>query len=81
MSFEWPRIHKWEDNIESQVTDSVFDYVFEYYGVTEVSELTEEQIKEVEDFRDEFNEYSPMQWGFSNLINQWESEKWEEENG
>jgi len=80
MSFEWRRIHKWEDNIESQVTESVYDYVFEYYGVTEVTELTEDQIKEIEDFRDELNEYSPMQWGFSNLINNWESEKWEEEN-
>jgi len=80
MSFEWRRIHKWEDNIENQVTESVYDYVFEYYGVTEVTELTEDQIKEIEDFRDELNEYSPMQWGFSNLINNWESEKWEEEN-
>jgi hypothetical protein len=29
--------------------------------------------------RDEFNEYSPMQWGFSNLYNQWECETWEED--
>lgn len=80
MSFEWPRIHKWEERIESDVTDSVYEYVMEHYGVDEITELTEEQIKEVEDFRDELNEYSPMQWGFSNLINHWESETWEAEN-
>jgi len=75
MAFEWNRIHKWEDNIESQVTDSVFEFVCEFYGVDEVSELTEEQFAEVEHFRHEqLNEYSPMQWGFSNLVNQWESE-------
>ena len=80
MSFKWPRIHKWEERIESDVTDSVYEYVMEHYGVDEIVELTEEQIKEVEDFRDELNEYSPMQWGFSNLINHWESETWEAEN-
>jgi hypothetical protein len=79
MSFEWPRIHKWEDNIESQVTDAVYSYVCEFYGVEEIKELTEDQVNEVMAFRDEFNEYSPMQWGFSNLYNQWESETWEED--
>lgn len=75
MAFEWNRIHKWEDNIESQVTDSVFEFVCEFYGVDEVTELSEEQIAEVEHYRHEvLNEYSPMQWGFSNLYNLWEGE-------
>jgi len=80
MAFEWPRIHKWEDNIESQVTDAVFDYVMEFYGVEEITELTQEQIDEITAFREELNEYSPLQWGFSNLINHWENETWEEED-
>ena len=75
MAFEWNRIHKWEDNIESQVTDSVFEFVCEFYGVDEVTELSEEQIAEVEHYRHEvLSEYSPMQWGFSNLYSQWEME-------
>ena len=74
MAFEWNRIHKHEDNIESDVTDRVFEYVFEYYGVEELSELTQEQISQIEDFRDKLNEFSVMQIGFSNLINQWENE-------
>ena len=76
MSFDWPRIHKWEENLEREITDSVWEYVCEFYGVEEISELTLEQIQEVEAFRDELNEYSPMQWGFSNVINHWESESW-----
>ena len=74
MTFEWNRIHKHEDNIEIDVTDRVFEYVFEYYGVEELSELTQEQISQIEDFRDKLNEFSVMQIGFSNLINQWENE-------
>lgn len=75
MAFEWPRIHKWEDNIESQVTDAVNDYVMEFYGVSEVEELTREMIDEIDTFRnEELNEYSLMQVGFSNLVSSWESE-------
>lgn len=79
MSFEWPRIHKWEENIEHQVTEAVESYVLEFYGVEEITDLSEEQIRDVEAFRDDFNEYSPMQWGFSNIINHWENETWEQE--
>ena len=79
MSFEWNRIHKWEDNIESQVNDSVYEYVCEYYEVEEISELTEEQINEISTFRDEMlSEFSVMQGGFSSLISQWDSENYED---
>ena len=70
MSFEWNRIHKWEDNIEREITDSVFEYVCEYYGIDEVEDLTKDQLLDIIAFREELNEYSPMQIGFSNLINQ-----------
>ena len=81
MSFDWPRIHKWEENVERDVTDSVYEYVCEHYGIEEVDELTPEQLTEVEAFRDELNEYSVMQIGFSNLINYMEDVHWEKENG
>ena len=80
MAFEWPRMYKWEERIEEQVTDTVYEYVFEHYGVSELTELTEEQISEVEEFRDnELSEYSPFAIGFSNLINMHESEMYEME--
>jgi len=72
MSFEWNRIYKWEENHERNITEDVFEYVLEYYGAEEIEELTQEQIDEISAYRDELNEYSIMQIGFSNLINQWE---------
>ena len=73
MAFEWNRIHKWEDNFEREITDEVRNRVEETYGC-EVYELSAEQIREVEQFRDELNEYSVMQVGFSNIINEWDME-------
>jgi hypothetical protein len=81
MSFDIPRVHKWEENIEREVTDELYSYVCEYYGVDEIADLTEEQMNEVEEYRDnDLNEYSPLQIGFSNIIQNWESETWEREN-
>ena len=73
MAFEWNRIHKWEENHESTITEEVYEYVFEAYGVSEVGELTQEQINEIEEFRNtEISEYSVMQIGFSNLLSDWD---------
>ena len=69
MSFEWYKIYKHEDNIEADVTERVYNYVCEYYGLENVEELTEKQIEEVRAFADELNEYSPMMIGFNNLFN------------
>jgi len=81
MSFDIPRVHKWEENIEREVTDELWSYVCEHYGVEEIADLSEEQIQEVEAYRDnDLSEYSPLQIGFSNIINHWESESWEREN-
>jgi len=74
MAYEWPRIHKAEENIEHQVTEWVTEHVCEFFEVDCITELTQEQISEVDAFRDELNEYSPMQIGYSNVINQWEME-------
>ena len=79
MAFEWHKLYKHEENIESDVTDRVFEYVCEYYNVEEITDLTEEQISEIDAFRDKLNEFSVMQIGFSNLVNQWESENYEAE--
>ena len=72
MAFNWPRSHKWEENIEHEVTDGLRELIYEQYGVDEVSELTEEQIDEVMAYRDELSEYSPLQWAFSNVYSEWE---------
>ena len=71
MAFNWDRIYKWEENHERDITDDVIDYVCEFFGVTEIWDLTEDQINEIDNFRNnDLNEYSVMQVGFSNLLNQ-----------
>ena len=42
MSFEWNRIHKWEENIERDVTDAVEQQIMEHYSVDDITTLTEE---------------------------------------
>ena len=75
MSFEWPRMHKWEENIERDVTEGLEERIREVYGVDEITELTEAQIEQIEEYREKHvSEYSPMNWGFSNVIMRWEDE-------
>tara|TARA_Y100000389_G_scaffold186649_1_gene207233 strand:- start:2115 stop:2435 length:321 start_codon:yes stop_codon:yes gene_type:complete len=74
MAYDWPKIHKAEENIEMQITDWVYEHVLEYFGVEEVTDLTEENIIEVQAFWDSLNEYNCMGIGYSSLINNWEAE-------
>ena len=73
MSYDYPRIHKAEENIEHIVTEWVEEHVMEYFSVEEIESITPDQMEEIIAFREELNEYSPMQVGYSNLINYWES--------
>lgn len=74
MAFEWRKMYKSEDNIEYQINDIVYDTILSHYEVDEISDLTEENIKEVQSFYDDMNEYSVMCIGFVNLIGKWEEE-------
>jgi hypothetical protein len=72
--------HKVEDWISSQMYDTVFDQITEWFGVDEIGDLTEEQMNEVIHFRENvLNENSPLQWGYSDIIGQWENDVWERE--
>jgi len=80
MAFEWHRTHKIDEWVENEMIESVWEHVSQFYGVEEVGELTEEQIAEIDAFRtDELNDYSPLQWGFSWLVNTWDVERYDEE--
>jgi hypothetical protein len=80
MAFEWNKIHKYEDNFEREIIESVDEYVFEYYGVEELEELTDNQVSEIETFASELNEYSVMQIGINNLMMRYEDVKYDREN-
>ena len=73
--FDMPRSHKLEEWVEREVTEAVFDHVCDWFQIESVDQLTETQLAEVNKFRfEKLNEYSPIQWGFSNLENEWEME-------
>ena len=80
MSFEWYKTHKVMEWVEREMTECVEEYVTEFYGIEEIHELTEEQIGELEEFRqNELQDYHPLQMGFSNVISYWEHYEPEEE--
>ena len=67
--FEWSRIHKWEENHERSIIDDVEEYICEYYDVEEIWDLSEEQVNDLENFRNnDLDEYSVMQVGFSDIL-------------
>lgn len=79
MSFDWGRMYKWEENHERNIDQDVEEYVCEHYEVNDIADLTEFQIKEIQEFVDEMNEHSVMIGGFYRLMNRWEDEHYEEE--
>ena len=74
MSYDWPRVHKVEDNLMMDINDLVYEHVLEHFGVDEIEDLSEEQIAEIEVFRLQLSEYSVLQGGYSSLISMWESQ-------
>jgi len=73
MAFEWSGVHKCDEHFANEISESVNQFVFEYYKIEEIEQLTREQIDELDHFRTKvLDEHSVMQAGFSNLISQWE---------
>ena len=78
--YTFHRAHKVEDWIANEMYDTVFEQVTQWFGVEQIADITEEQMDEIIDFREnDLNEYSPLQWGYSTIISEWEDEMWEKE--
>ena len=70
MAFEWHRMHKHEEQIENDIYERVCEQVCEHYEIEDVTELSKEQIAEIEHYLEEYvSEYSVMRSGFSDLFN------------
>ena len=75
------KTHKVEDWVSNQMYEAVFDHITEWFGVEELIEITQEQMDEIVDFRENrLNEYSPLQMGYTDVIGQWENETWERDH-
>ena len=71
--FHWDRMYKHEENIERDITERVEEYVCEFFDVETIFDLTDSDIDQLESFvNNDLNEYSVMQVGFKNIINDWE---------
>lgn len=78
-TFSVPKIHKWAENIEYTLNDWAYSSVFEHFGVDEVSELTQENINEIEDWLESEDDtwYDWVLMGFRNLLSEWENENYD----
>lgn len=69
-----PRLAKYEEWIERQIVETAEEIVCDFYSVDSVYELSEKQIKEVSSYREAMNEYSPLFFGFGEIIYTWQTE-------
>ena len=75
MAFDWPRMHKHEEQIENDIFDRVLEQITEHYGVEDIKDITEAQWDEINKWQEEnVGDYSPMNLGFTDVYNHWEME-------
>lgn len=55
MSFEWPRIHKWDENIIYKINEEAEEYIKDFYGIDDLDELTPEQQDDIINFIEDPN--------------------------
>jgi hypothetical protein len=80
MSEPWSmhKPHKWLDNLENSITDDMIHDITTHYAVNEVSELSDDQIMNLEEYIFELEEMHGMElfrMCIRNVINIWEDSK------
>ena len=75
--FEVARLGKYEDWIDQQICDTVYEIITEFYSVDDPNELTVEQINDVQQWCEE---HDPHYLGprFREVIDDWHYENGEE---
>jgi hypothetical protein len=71
--FEVPRLDKYEDWVDQQICDTVYEIITEFYGVEDPNELTLEQINSIEEWAEKND---PFYLGprFREVIDDWKYE-------
>jgi hypothetical protein len=70
---EIPKMDNFEDRIENEAYDFASEAIFNHYGVSEISELTEEQVDVILQFIEE-NDGAIICMGLQCCVNEWEEE-------
>ncbi|MDA7701843.1 hypothetical protein N8864_05325 [Gammaproteobacteria bacterium] len=76
-TYKLGRPYKWIENIEREVTDELWEDIKGFFGVEEVTDLTEDNINEIQAYRDEIEDdgyLDILRMGLGNIINWWENE-------
>ena len=82
MSFEINRAHKWMENIENDITGQLELDIAAHYGVEELSELSEDNIAELDAYADELSEdgyLSIFGMCIRNITSWWENENYDDD--
>ena len=66
--FEWPRIHITDEHFEEQIYNKAEEYVFDFYDIISIVDLTENQIKSIKLFKDTLPKKSFISIGLRNII-------------
>ena len=71
MAFEYKKLSKLQDHLESEATEWIEPYVKEFYKVNDFSELTKEQIDELKKVADDENSDYYVSRVLRNVIEAW----------
>jgi hypothetical protein len=66
--FEWPRVNITDDHFEEQVYNKAEEYVFDFYDVMSLIDLTGDEIKSLKIFKDTLPKNSFMGIGLGYVI-------------
>jgi len=66
MSFQPVKLHKFEDNVESRLTDDAI-YIVEFFYEKELDELGQKEYDEISEWLEK-NEYTLLYAGFRNVL-------------
>lgn len=76
-TYKLGRPYKWIENIEREVTDELWEDIMGHFDIEEVTDLTEDNINEIQAYRDEIEDdgyLDILSMGLGNIINWWENE-------
>ena len=66
--FEWPRLHITDDHFEEQIYNKAEEYVFDFYNVMSLIDLTANEINSVKIIKDSLPKNSFIKIGLGYVI-------------
>ena len=73
MTFEWGRIYKVEDYLETEAYTSAYDYISDFYKLEGLNDLTQEQYNEIASWREKEVIDGSIMWNaLGDVLSNWE---------